>query len=142
MAGGSCNPGKGGDHEWTAKQLVVDLDNLGYKRIVIRCDSEHALVALAERVKALSNIQITIETSPVADKNANGHGGRAVQAVECHTRTLKLELEERLQGEIPVSHSVMAWLVRHAADVVSKCELKASGMTAYQAIKGRPYRGL
>ena len=56
-------------------------------------------------------------------------------------RALKLELEDRLGSKIPIHHPIMTWLVRHAAMVVTRVELKASGVTAYHANVGRPYRG-
>ena len=36
----------------------------------------------------------------------------------------------------------MSWLVPHAADVVSKQEVKQTGMTSHHYVKGRPYRGI
>ena len=53
-----------------------------------------------------------------------------------------LELEDRLNAKIPADHPILTWLVQHAADVVTKLEVKESGRTAYEAMRGRPYRGM
>ena len=134
---GHLLPGKGLDHDWTAQQLKEDLEELGYRRVSLRCDKEPAIVALAEKAKRLSSIDVMVETAPKADKNANGAAERAVQALEGQVRTLKIEVEERVQGKIPAKHPVP-----HAADVVSKFELKQSGLTAHHYVRGRPYRGV
>ena len=56
-------------------------------------------------------------------------------------RTLKLKLEDRVGGKVPADHPLIAWLVRHAADIVTKLEIKQNGKTAYQMLKGRVYSG-
>ena len=135
-------PGKGLEHDWPAQQLLENLRSLAYKRIVLRCDQEPAIMALVERVRQwCDDIDIITETAPTADKNANGAAERAVQAAEGQARTLKLELERRIGGRIPAQHPIVAWLVRHAADVVTKYEVKDHGKTAYEYVPGRPYRG-
>eukprot|EP00969_Alexandrium_andersonii_P012823 558983-Alexandrium_andersonii.AAC.1 len=42
-----------------------------------------------------------------------------------------LALQERIQGEIPVGHPVMLWLVEHSGD----------GCTAFERLFGKPSRG-
>ncbi len=134
-------PGKGSDHDWTAHQLVNDIKKLGYKDVVIRSDQEPAIMALVDKVAQLRD-EVTIkESSPVGDSQANGMAERGVQAVEEYVRVLKLALEKRLNAKIPVSHPIVAWLVPHAADMLSKLEVKANGRTAYEMYKGRAYTG-
>ena len=53
-----------------------------------------------------------------------------------------MELEARLSAEIPANQPIMAWIVRRAGDAITKKEIKASGITRYQSIHGRPYRGM
>ena len=114
---------------------------MAYKRLVLRSDQEPAITALAEAIKQHCQTEIVLEMAPKADKNANGHAERAVQAVEGQTRAIKIELEDRVGCEIAPDKPIVAWMVRHAADVLTKLDVKASGCTPYQVLRGRPYRG-
>ena len=73
-------PAKGVEIEWTARQIVSDLERLGYKdlRIVVRSDQERAISALVDRIKELRRGETEVEWSPRYDKNANGFAERAV----------------------------------------------------------------
>ena len=135
-------PEKGADQEWAAAELAKEIDQMGYKRLIVRCDQESSLRAVATEAKRVALTELILEDAPRGDKNANGIGERAVQTVEGQTRALKMELEGRLNITIPAQHEIIPWIVRHAADVINKEEVKASGMTPYRAIKGRPYRGI
>ena len=53
-----------------------------------------------------------------------------MQASEGQLRTLKFELEDRIGGRIPVGHPILAWMLRHAADLITKLEIKQYGKTA------------
>ena len=44
-------PSKGTEHPYATKVLMQDLDELGYKRITLKCDQEHALNAVVKAVK-------------------------------------------------------------------------------------------
>ena len=137
-------PGKGIDFEWTANQLVADIGRMGYPRVVIRSDQEPAIVALVDKIKEIRDTQLketTLDCSPAYDSDANGQAERGVQAAEGITRTMKLELEHRLGARVPASHPLLGWLVRHAADTVTKFEVKTNGRTAYHMLKGRECSG-
>ena len=126
-------PGKGADFEWTARQVVSDIAKMGYTRVVIRSDQEPAITAMVDKIRELRNEETIVEWSPAHDKDANGMAERGVQAVEGLARTLKLELEDKLRHKIPVDHPVVTWLIQHAADMLTKLEVKKNGRTAYES---------
>ncbi len=135
-------PSKGLDWTWTAQQVIADIGKMGYRKVVLRSDQEPAVSALLDKIKELRNEETIIEWAPRFDSDAHGLAERAVQAVEGQVRTMKLELESRLKGRVPVEHPIFTWLMRHAADVISKVEVKrATGRTAYEMLKGRRYTG-
>ena len=43
-----------------------------------------------------------------------------VNQVKGMIRTLMLALEGRIQGDIPVHHPIMLWLVEHAVELTTK----------------------
>ena len=61
---GHMIPGKGMDMEWTAQRVTTDIDNLGYRRIVLRSDQELAILALPEKVERLCSTEVNLETAP------------------------------------------------------------------------------
>eukprot|EP00969_Alexandrium_andersonii_P103817 4580855-Alexandrium_andersonii.AAC.1 len=56
-------------------------------------------------------------------------------------RILMLAPQERLQGEIPVDHPVMLWLVEHASELLAKHLVGHDGRTALERLFGKPSRG-
>eukprot|EP00969_Alexandrium_andersonii_P173185 7655554-Alexandrium_andersonii.AAC.1 len=52
-----------------------------------------------------------------------------------------LALQERTQGEIPVDHPVMLWLVEHAGELVAKRLVGHEGRAAFERLFGGPSRG-
>ena len=65
---------------------------------------------------------------------------RGVKRVKGMVRTLMLALEGRIQGDIPVHHPIMLWLVEHAAELVTKHLVGHDGKTAYTRLFGKPCR--
>ena len=65
---------------------------------------------------------------------------RVVQRSSANARetigVMKLSTENSLRQRISVKHSAFSWLVMHAADVITVCQIKSDGRTAYERIKG------
>ena len=62
-----------------------------------------------------------------------------MQQLEEIVRVHKLALENLVGQQIPIGHPCMAWLVRHAADVVNRYLVMKDGTTSYERIKGRKF---
>ena len=142
MAFAHVAPGKQSTDEFLAKCIVDDIDSLGMsdKQIVFKTDQEAAIKSLVTNIKKRLP-HVIAENSPVYDKQAAGHGERAVQSVEHQSRVLLLALESRLHARLPGDHSVLHWLTPHAAWLISRFELGKHGRTPYQRLKGKPCRG-
>ena len=134
-------PKKGITHEFGADAMIEDLEKLGYKEMILRCDGEPALKAVQEEVKARRNYQTIMENSPVGDSRANGAAERAVQAVEEQVRVVRHGLETRLGMKISGKHPFVCRLIEHAGDLLSKYQVGEDGKTGYQRLKGKKYRG-
>eukprot|EP00971_Amphidinium_carterae_P337087 6473751-Amphidinium_carterae.1 len=136
-----------GDVEWVVIQLHRDLLKWGVRgNLTMKCDQEESIKSLLDglakrRSEAEPSSRTIIEHSPVKDSSGNGIAEVSVRAVEEMTRCLKLGLEERIKKKISVQHKVFAWLVEHAADVLTKYALGDDGMSAYKRLKGKSYRG-
>ena len=66
---------------------------------------------------------------------------RAVQSVERQARTILIALQKRLDVNVPVTHTIVTWLVEHAADLLNKFAVGPDGRIAFERINGEKYRG-
>ena len=60
---------------------------------------------------------------------------RAVQTLEKQVRAMKLSTESSLGRMKSVKHPAYSWLVMHAPDVITRCQIKSDRRTAYEKIK-------
>ena len=65
----------------------------GHKKIILKSDGEPAITALANAVKASSELGMGVEVSPVGDSKANGEIERAVRTVQGQVRTMNSALD-------------------------------------------------
>ena len=142
---GHVVPNKGASNRWAVDQVNRDLRKLGVAgTVILRSDQEPALVDLLKevaKVREQSGLRTIIEHSAVADSQANGTAEQAVQAVEGISRTMKLDLEEKIGAKVPVTSAAFAWLIEHSVDVTNKCHVFLDGTTSFERVKGRKHRG-
>jgi hypothetical protein len=131
---------KKGADDRVCRRVVTDLDNLGYKEIVLKGDQEPALASLMAVIKANWDGDAAMENSPVRESEGNGAVERAIQTWEGQVRTMKDALESRIGEEISPDHVVMTWLAEYAATLLRRCLVSSDGRTPYEKMKGRPSR--
>eukprot|EP00969_Alexandrium_andersonii_P076970 3393477-Alexandrium_andersonii.AAC.1 len=51
-----------------------------------------------------------------------------------------LALQARIQGEVPVDHPAMLWLVEHAGQLLTKRLVGHDGRTGFERLFGKPSR--
>ena len=106
-------------------------------KIIVKVDNEHALTALrTEVIQRLPKGAIPSEP-PTRESQSNGAVENGVKLFKGMLRVHLLALEKKLEGHIPSSHPVMAWLVEHIGDVVTKYMQGADGKTAYRRLFGK-----
>ena len=84
--------------------------------------------------------KVTSENPPEYDPRANGNAEVGVKIVKGIFRTFRSGLEEELGYRVLARHPLMAWRVRHAADVVNWSMRGPDGLTAYQRVGSKPFR--
>ena len=122
-----------------AEELIKDIAKLGHREVVLKSDNEPALRSVQEEVKRRREDPTILENSPVGDSRAIGAAERAVQAVGEQVRVLRKGLEERVGYRLGAGHPVLAWLIEHAGDLLSKYVVGDDGRTAYERWKGKKY---
>ncbi len=108
-------PVKGLDEERHVLTIVCnDLKWLGHTQMIIRCDNEPALKAMAEEAILAAKARIgnldslSREAPEPYESQSNGMTEIGVRAIRAQFRTLKSCLERRLGAKIPVSHPMTA----------------------------------
>ena len=96
---------------------------------------------MLQRVAARRRAQTLVERGPRDDGQANGRAERAIRTAEDQTRALKLDFEKRSGVALRTTSALFTWLVRHAVDVHNKLQPGLDGLTPFQRLRGRPFRG-
>ena len=89
-----------GDATDGVRRLGEEIDKLGRQRLVLESDQEPAIKALIQSVRREKHRDISVEHSPVAERQSNGVAERAAKTVQGQVRTLMLALEARISEKI------------------------------------------
>ena len=139
-------PQKGVDADgYAVVRLVEDIRWLGYIKILLKADDEHAIVKLLHdslrRIKTdvMDMEQVGKEHPPSYDSRSNGSVENAVKAVQGLLRTVKLGFEAKVGKTVPLTHPVVAWMVEHVAWILTTRRLGVDGRSPYHSVRGRPF---
>ena len=97
-----------GVNEQLCRRVAEDLDNIGYKDVIVKSDQEPAIVTFIETVKAVWNGDMALELSPVGESEANGAVEKAIQTWKGQVRTMKKALETRYEMKCSCAHKSFA----------------------------------
>ncbi len=89
-----------GLQEYAVDAVRKFVEQLGYNKIIMKSDSEPAILALKEAVRRETSVEVVVEESPVGDHQANGVAENAVKNVQGQFRVLKDALESRINKRI------------------------------------------
>jgi len=133
-------PSKGLGHPRNLKTLVKNVVCGCYVRFHLKCDNEHAIVALkneAMRVLAKDHGRECLVESPAkGESQSNGLAENAVKEVKGVSRSLK-HLAEELHGcVIGQSHAVVPYMVKYAGSMISRRQVGTDGKLRH----GKPFR--
>ena len=123
--------------EKVVKMIAEDLENLGYNRVVFRCDNEPSILALPRAVQLAWTGDVVQETSTEGDPQSNGAAESSVNVVKGHVRSIKLAVESASGVEVPADHDLLTWLVPYAASMHRRFAEGRDGKTAYERNVGR-----
>ena len=97
------------------------IDQLGHRRVTLRCDNEPAIEALAREIEQArqEGSQTVPERLPVGESQSKGIIERAVGLVAGQARTLK-----------SAPARILCWLVEFAAYLMNRCDIGSGGKKA------------
>ncbi len=124
-------PSKGVDR-YAVETVKNVVERFGYRKIVMKSDSEPAILALKEAVRRESDVEIVMEEVPVGDHQANGLAENAAKNVQGQIRVIKDALESRCGRRVDGESQVAPWTVMQAASVVNRGRDDNEGFSAYR----------
>ena len=125
---------KGADPE-VLEMILADIEVLGHRRIIFKSDQENPAKAL-QRELAARRPEMKLENSPKYHSSANGAVENAIQRVIGLTRVMKDALESNLGKPVEPNMPIMAFMVNHAATIISRFSVDPDGRTPFEKARG------
>lgn len=132
------NKGHHDESSWLPTRLIQDWYKCGLKDIAIRLktDQEPSMVSLQRAVQSLRPKEVIPVNSPVGESESNGRVENAIRRIQEKSRVLRHQLEENMMVKLPDSSPVMAWLIRWAAELLSKYSCGDGGKSPHERLHG------
>ena len=128
------------DASWLPRRILQDLDNAGFQdmRIITKTDQEPAIVEVQTAMQETRPNMIIPINSPVGESESNGRAENSIRRVQEKIRTIRHHVEQHAGVKIPEQSPIMAWMVRWAAELISKYSRGDDGKSPYERIRGEP----
>ena len=122
---------------WLPTRIVQDLDNNGMKdaKIQLKSDQEPSIVNVQIAVQDIRPGMVIPTNSPVGESQCNGRVENTIRRIQEKTRALRHQLEHNIKCRIPDDSPIMSWLVKWAAELLSKYAAGDDGRTPYERIR-------
>ena len=93
-------PSKGDSTQWVVNRVAGWMDDLGFRKIIVKIDQESSVTALMKAARAAREVgSVTVlEHSPVGESQSNGAAERAVGEVKGMIRAIKVALDHKFTG--------------------------------------------
>ena len=107
------------------------MKDLGFRRIILKCDNEPSTKALQDVViHACVGVEVNPQGPLKGDHVANGRMEMAVREVKRQCRTLRISAEQNTSVRIADDSPLLSWLPRFAAQVMNKMRIGKDGKTS------------
>ena len=115
--------------------LVGFIKDLGFRRIILKCDGQPGTKALQDAV-----IQACVGVEPEGDHMANGRVEMAVREVKRQCSSLRSSAGHNTGVRIADDSPLLSWRPRFAAQVMNKIRISKDGKTSELRRTGRRWR--
>ena len=137
--------GRKGVIDWLIKYLSDELKSWGHPggeagHFILKSDGEPAIIAVCDALARFHGGRVVPERPPVGEHQSNGAIEEAGKTTREYARVLKIQLEEKAKIKIQPSVSIVLWLIRWAAMLVSRYVVGKDGRPPYERKRGRKCR--
>jgi len=133
---------KGSLDRYVVQSLVQWSQQLGFYAVILQSDGEPSMVDIVNAIHDERTKPSIIRTTPKESKGSLGVVEQAHWSVESLLRTFMAFLKKKYGHAIPVTHRLIPWLVRHLGWTLTRHQKKNDGRTAYERIRGKPYKAI
>lgn len=126
---------KGASIEYPVAASIKIFEAWGLGDITFRTDGEPAIKAFQTALTTTRQRKTLAENSPRYSSQSLGPGENCNKLVEGQARVLLFHLEARVP-KLVLTINIVAWAVRHAYWLWTRCQVKNDGKTAYKNLKG------
>ena len=132
------NQGPNDDASWLPATMLQHWEDCGYKemRVQLKVEQEPAIVSLQTVIQRMRPKDVIPIDSPVGESESNGRVENAIRRVQERTRVLRHQVEERIRCKIFDSSPLLAWMVRWAAELISKYSCGDDGEFPHERLHG------
>ena len=116
---------KGVEEPWTIEKVANFVDELGYREITLKSDTEPAIIAFRNRVAEMCKAEVTTEDALKLDRESNGLIENAVTLIRGIIRIIKCHIESSTQERVSDESLILPWLVEHAGCILSRCQKRS-----------------
>ena len=121
---------------WLLERMIQDLDNSGmrHEKIQMKSDQEPSIVIVQRAIQELRP-NVIPTNSPVGESECNGRVENTIRRIQEKVRVLRHQVEQGIKAKIPDDAPIMSWLVRWAAELISKYAPGDDGRTPFERIR-------
>ena len=122
---------------WLPKRIIQDWDNAGFKdaMIQLKTDQEPAIVQLQSAIQNVRQATLVPVNTPVGESECNGRVENTIRRVQEKLGALRHQVETNTKRKIQDNAPIMAWMVRWAAELISKYSMGDDGKSPYERIR-------
>ena len=130
---------KGAADAYVINRTLAFLKELGHvgTKVIIKCDQESSIKAVADKVSGERIGQTIQEHSPVRSSGSNGIVERGVKEVEYQIRSMKDALDAKIGTNLGITSKVLPWMIEFASVLVNRYLVGHDGKTGYERLKGK-----
>lgn len=122
---------------WSPRRIVQDLDNNGLKDVTIQLKSgqESSTNNVQTMVHGIRPGMVIPTNSPVGEPQCNARVENVIRSVQEKVRALRHQVGNNIKCRALDDAALMSWLVRWAAELLSKYAPGDNGRTPYERIR-------
>ena len=122
--------------------LVGFIKDLGFRRIIVKCNNEPSTNALQDAViHACAGVEMIPQGPPEGDRMANGRVEMALREVGRQCGTLRIYAEQNTSVRISDDSPLLSWLPRFAAQIMNKMRIGKDGKRSEGKGKSKESKG-
>ena len=134
-------PKKGGD-PFVESVVRAGLENMGLTAdIILQTDKENGPIDLIRRIAAARKGRSQIRQTPKGSSTSNAYVERTHQSTQGLVKTMKDVVDKKCGVRVRADSAITAWMVRHAAWLISRFAIGSDGRSAFQRQHNIPYSG-